>query len=144
VLPSAIALPCLVVSTLSSTALCAYVTRYTTIVWLFTACLGLALGPLLPGAYLWADVFLSPAPKALALALASAHLGSAVSVWLGGMLIEHLGGSITIFYLTAVCSVLHLATYLPLIRSLNERRYLRVTKRKGHELVLIGSSHTYV
>lgn len=142
--PNGIAISCLAICVLSTSVMCAYFTHYTLVRYLFTACLGLCVGPFLSGAFVWADAFLSPAPKSLALALACACLGWALTGLLGGVLVEYFGGSVTVIYLTTACCILHLLLYLPVAHSLGSRRFFRITARKGHETVLLNSSQTYV
>ena len=142
--PNGIAIPSIAISILSVAVMCAYATKFSIVLWVFTASLGLCIGPFLSGSLVWADAFLSTAPKAIALAIAMAFLGAALFGWLGGVLIEYFGGSITIFYLTTAGCILHLLLYLPVAHSLGSKKFFRNTARKGHELILLNSSQTYV
>ena len=133
----------LTVSTLSSAVLALYGGRSTILLYLFTALLGAAVGPVTPGGFTWANAYLTRSAKSTALACCVAAAGVTLSPWLVAFLVDYLGTGVVLHACTT-CGVASLLLYLPVMNRLGSRKVFKKKIMRRNDFVNTNSQKDYV
>lgn len=112
--PNAIMISCLTLNLICPIVLLTYGQKYPTFLWLFSGLVGFALGPIIPGGFTWANVFLTRAPKSMALCLGFGAFGAALLSWIAGFLLDFLGYE-SLMYLSIATASIAMFLYMPVM-----------------------------
>ncbi|KAK2140373.1 hypothetical protein LSH36_1376g00007 [Paralvinella palmiformis] len=120
---NALMVTCLVTNTACSAVMAAYADRYPVLLWLFTGLLGVSIGPVLPGAFTWADVYFNMrAPKVVALVCGFWSVGVALFPWLCGFVAVSWRFPV-IYHVTLATGGLAFVLYIPMLIAMSKRRH---------------------
>ena len=141
--PNFIVIGNLTVSTVSSVILALYGGRYTVVLYMFTALLGISVGPITPGGFTWANAYLTRSAKSTALACSCSAAGMTLFPWLVAFLIDYFGTFVMLYTCTA-CGVVSMLLYLPVMDRLGSKKVFKKKVRRRNDLVYSNSEKAYV
>ena len=119
---NALMIVCLVTNISSSAIMITYADRYPMLLWLFSGLLGASMGPVIPGAFTWANSYYNlKAPKVIGLCFGFWSLGSMVLPWVCGFVVGHWGLP-AMFYMTISTAGLAFILYIPILVTMSKRR----------------------
>ena len=141
--PNFIVIGNLTVSTVSSVILALYGGRYTVVLYMFTALLGISIGPITPGGFTWANAYLTRSSKSTALACCCSAAGMTLFPWLVAFLVDYFGTPVMLYTCTA-CGVASMFLYLPVMHRLGSKKVFKKKVRRRNDFVYSNSEKAYV
>jgi hypothetical protein len=112
---------CPVLQFLSAVILTAYGNQFLSMLWPFVALFGCSIGPVSPGSWTWADIFLTSDAKSVAAGVAVSALGGSVITWLTGLGVDYYG-STSLWLMAAAGALLAGLFAIPVVSKLEEYR----------------------
>ena len=141
--PNAFVLCLLVLSAISAGVLVLYGGRLTTVNWLFTALLGICIGPIIPGGFTWANVYLNFNWKSISLAYWLISIGMTLFGPFGAALFEY-NGYKAVLWLVLALTTTSVVLFAPTLSALQSHKVLQMPKNQNIDPVFEQSKHTYV